>query len=35
MELLVVGAEGELVAALDAGKGTIGVIQVFHSLLWA
>jgi hypothetical protein len=30
MELLVVGADRELVAALETGKGTVGVIQVFQ-----
>lgn len=30
MELLVVGGEGELLVALNTGKGTVVVIQVFQ-----
>jgi hypothetical protein len=33
MELLVVHGEREILATLDAVKGTIGLIQVFFSLL--
>jgi hypothetical protein len=32
VELLIVSSKGELSVALDTSEGSVGVVQVFHSL---